>query len=472
MKEIGYASFEDNRQLTRLESSLLQIDPKEILVAKKGAKSVNEALKNLLKRVRVPQDHINLEILGQGNNSNIEYIFRDKLAFKTVSESYTNVLKCMTGIINYLRILDSEDSVDSYCLNQYDDSKFVSISVDTKLGIGIFSKHNQYYGKQKPQPEKISALDRDYFETRKFEQIHHTVKEEDVSLFDVLNHTTTKSGTRLLYDWVQTPLKDLRLIKERQNMVLYFYENSGDLVDIVETLKHVPDLARTALRIQKSTAANILKNAHEAKCAIESLPRIIKNLKTLIGDENEMKNDDETNERSSRNHSDCIKTSFHSPLEQLSKELENFVNMINMSIDAEYFKEVHEFRISSEICEALSEDAGKIANLITKSRKWFRKQPFSELNGIDIMFDKNQVTVRATKRARTIHGAKLSQKNSGMNEVESKNSEHRFSSDYLDEMTRKYKELQSCYEESQKDQLEEIRRLAIDYRVVFLKCQI
>ena len=203
------------------------------------------------------------------------------------------------------------------------------------------------------------------------------------------------------------------------------------------------------MRIQKSTEKNILRNVYDAKCAVEALPRILESLKTVMSENEE--------------NSSFIENTFHGPLKNLLEELENFVNLANMSIDMDYFNVVREFRLSKQVCEQLAEDADKIDELYEKARKWFERQSFSSLDGIDLMFDKNKISIRATKRARTIFGSQLSTKNSGLVETESKNAEHRFSSEKLDSLTEKYQCLQQNYEDSQKEQLEEIRKLAIDY---------
>lgn len=71
MREVKYVTFTDNSQLTRLESTLVQIGPKEILYNQ--FEKSNGILKNLLKRLQIPFDAKNLKILGSDNLGNLEY---------------------------------------------------------------------------------------------------------------------------------------------------------------------------------------------------------------------------------------------------------------------------------------------------------------------------------------------------------------------------------------------------------------
>lgn len=52
-------------------------------------------------------------------------------------------------------------------------------------------------------------------------------KQQKSSLYELVNYTVTKEGSRLLRDWVRKPLTSVRRIKERQNVIKILSDNSN-----------------------------------------------------------------------------------------------------------------------------------------------------------------------------------------------------------------------------------------------------
>jgi DNA mismatch repair ATPase MutS len=71
MREVKYTFFNDNSQLIRLESTLVQLGPKEIIYG--NLEKSGGILLNLLKRLQIPFDSKNLKTIGQDNLGNLEY---------------------------------------------------------------------------------------------------------------------------------------------------------------------------------------------------------------------------------------------------------------------------------------------------------------------------------------------------------------------------------------------------------------
>ena len=71
MREIKYVNFTDNHQLTRLESSLVQIGGKEIIYNQN--ENSGGTLKGLLRRLGVPFDSKDMNIIGKDNFGNLDY---------------------------------------------------------------------------------------------------------------------------------------------------------------------------------------------------------------------------------------------------------------------------------------------------------------------------------------------------------------------------------------------------------------
>jgi DNA mismatch repair protein MutS len=69
------------------------------------------------------------------------------------------------------------------------------------------------------------------------------------SLFEVLNHTKTAMGSRLLRAWVLAPLVDVKAVRERQEIVACLYHDQNRLKRLRDELSSVFDLERLSARI-------------------------------------------------------------------------------------------------------------------------------------------------------------------------------------------------------------------------------
>jgi len=74
------------------------------------------------------------------------------------------------------------------------------------------------------------------------------------SLLEVLDHTITPMGKRLIRQWVNKPLLSVEKIKQRQEGVTYFFENGMLRLSFVSKLKSLADLERLTNRVLGGTA--------------------------------------------------------------------------------------------------------------------------------------------------------------------------------------------------------------------------
>ncbi len=72
---------------------------------------------------------------------------------------------------------------------------------------------------------------------------------ESMSLFSVLNHTLTPMGSRMLHRWIALPLKQVRPIRNRQQVVEYFFRHPEQRDEIKNQLSRFQDLERLAGKI-------------------------------------------------------------------------------------------------------------------------------------------------------------------------------------------------------------------------------
>lgn len=113
--------------------------------------------------------------------------------------------------------------------------------------------------------ENIVHLDR--FSIRNLELLY-AIQPNGKSLFDVINHSITPMGARLLRKWIVMPLKSVSLIKERQECVDLLMKDEdlaslsakqlkamGDLERLVSKISTAKVNAREIVQLKKSLAA-------------------------------------------------------------------------------------------------------------------------------------------------------------------------------------------------------------------------
>ncbi|MCX6353190.1 MAG: DNA mismatch repair protein MutS [Bacteroidetes bacterium] len=96
------------------------------------------------------------------------------------------------------------------------------------------------------EPDKYVWLDK--FTIRNLELLF-PAQGEGKALFDILHHTQTPMGTRMLKRWIVLPLRDINPIQERLNLTQYFYQNTALSDGLRQELNQIGDLERLISRI-------------------------------------------------------------------------------------------------------------------------------------------------------------------------------------------------------------------------------
>ena len=96
------------------------------------------------------------------------------------------------------------------------------------------------------EQEKYVRLDR--FTIRSLELVA-PMNEDGKCLLDVLDKTISPMGGRMLRRWMLFPLKEVKAIQQRQNVVEYFFREPVLRDEIVELLHKIGDLERIASKI-------------------------------------------------------------------------------------------------------------------------------------------------------------------------------------------------------------------------------
>ncbi len=92
------------------------------------------------------------------------------------------------------------------------------------------------------EEDKYLWLDR--FSLRNLEILHTTANEEGKALIDVLDKTSSPMGSRLMRRWLTLPLKASKPIKQRQEVVEFFFRHPEERDIIRNSIKEIADLER------------------------------------------------------------------------------------------------------------------------------------------------------------------------------------------------------------------------------------
>ena len=88
----------------------------------------------------------------------------------------------------------------------------------------------------------------DEFTIRNLE-LYHSNNQNAVTLIKIIDKTLSPMGGRLLKRWLALPLKSVKDIKDRHNVVFYFYENESTLINLQSHLKGIGDLERLISKV-------------------------------------------------------------------------------------------------------------------------------------------------------------------------------------------------------------------------------
>lgn len=106
---------------------------------------------------------------------------------------------------------------------------------------------------------------------------------DGVTLLDVLDHTLTPMGGRLLKRWTLLPLKNITEIKRRLSAVQHFVENTGQKTEFRDELKEINDLERLVSKV-----ATLRVNPRELLQLKKSLLKIAPIKKMLLETKNDV----------------------------------------------------------------------------------------------------------------------------------------------------------------------------------------
>src|SRR5450631_1947683 len=130
--------------------------------------------------------------------------------------------------------------------------------------------------------QRSDFLTLDYTTLRHLEILepqHHDAP-RNASLYGALNRTATPMGARLLRQWLSQPLSRVEPIRQRQDAVETFIENTFGLDAFRQQLANVRDLERTLGRL--SSGSGNARDLVALRMALEQIPALKRTLQSLV----------------------------------------------------------------------------------------------------------------------------------------------------------------------------------------------
>ena len=291
---IQLCEFEDNDLFSNLETLLLQLGVKEIIVPSNydPHEETGDAVKlfQVLDRIgnivvtSVKSSLFNKEVehdlarIVEGEN--IELV----LASKGINAiDFPLSLACCSALLHYLELSSGEFSIDKYNLSDY-----MKLDTSTTKALNIFPASNNY------------------------------TKPNVSSIFDLLNKCKSLAGSRLLSQWLKQPLTSVSDITDRHELVELLVNDTSLRVFLTQDwLPRVPDVKR----LLKKIANGVKKSSGNENKKLDDVVRLYQ-LVIVVPELLSMLNDNP-----------LILKYWTEPIQKAHKSLIKFQELVETTID-------------------------------------------------------------------------------------------------------------------------------------------
>ncbi|CAO3669338.1 unnamed protein product [Umbelopsis vinacea] len=311
VREIGVSEFVDNELYSNFESLLIQLGVKECIIPLDEAHKDYELikLKGVLTRCNVvATERKRADFNTKDIEQDLNRLLDGEISVAALPEfEMKNAMAACACLVKYLSILSDDTSFGKYTLKHHDLSQYMRLDASALRALNLM-----------PSPQDGAA--------------------KTMSLFGLLNKCKTAQGSRLLGQWLKQPLLDIQQIRERQDLVQVFTEDTELRQSVQEDhLKSVPDMHRLAKRFQRGFAS--LQDVVRVYQVIIKLPGLQACLESYSGEEQ---------------FNVLVDQVYVSKLKEYAVSLEKLQEMVETTIDLDAVAE-HEFIIKADFDEDLQE---------------------------------------------------------------------------------------------------------------------
>ncbi|KAF2478168.1 DNA mismatch repair protein [Lindgomyces ingoldianus] len=307
VRELGVTEFLDNDLYSNFESLLIQLGVKECLIQADTSKKDVE-----LNKLRTIADNCGCAVAERGFadfatkdiDQDLPRLLKDERSAVTLPLTDLKLaMGSAAALIKYLGVMSDSSNFGQYQLYQHDLTQYMKLDAAALKALNLM-----------PGP-------RDGAKT--------------MSLFGLLNHCKTPTGSRLLAQWLKQPLMNVAEIERRQQLVEAFV-NDTELRQTMqeEHLRSIPDLYRLAKKFQRKVAN--LEDVVRTYQVVIRLPGFLGTLESVMDEQ----------------FRDPLDAEYTSKLRGYSDAFAKLQEMVETTVDLEALDN-HEFIIKPEFDDSL-----------------------------------------------------------------------------------------------------------------------
>jgi len=394
---------EDNDLLQQLESILVSVGPREVLLPQSDSVLVKK-LKEVVERNRILATHRPTKDFSQLADTEITRLLAPKASPEPVRNSPL-ASGALRAVSEYLSLGDGAG------LHVEPLSRGEAMRIDPRALQGL---------NLMPNPSNPSHP----------------------SLFSILNKTRTPGGSRLMHSWLKQPLLSVEKIVERLDLVEVMVTNTEIRQACYEEhLRKFPDFQRLAAKFAAKRAN--LQDAFRVFVAFEKLSPAVESLQSYAGDAQP-----------------ALQDNFIKDLQESQRDLENFYRMVETTIDLEEVKRGN-FLIKPSFDENLQELREMLDDIEGKLQEC-KNRAASDLGIASLKLEESPVVGGFYFRVTLKEGGGLP-KNKNYTIIDQPKTGIRFRNAQLSRLNDEHQDVKRRYEDQQKSVVAEVMDVASGY---------